>query len=164
MLSSAIILNPRVSQHRLTWFSTINTALQEIEPGLFKKSFSLARSLHFILLGMTKFTNVNDTSFRMGFFSVGRAKRDIKSGQQLQVEDAYKGDQKGCLTPWIEPLSTFTPRVNFKNEMRRSRVPLTKKTSRTRIYVWKFRLPFETRKLKFHALNKKYRLLSQYLM
>ena len=34
-----LILNPVVNQHRLTWFSTINKALEEIEPGLFTKSF-----------------------------------------------------------------------------------------------------------------------------
>ena len=48
MFWSAIILNPLVNRHRLTWFifPTTNTALQEIEPGLVTKTFSLARSLH----------------------------------------------------------------------------------------------------------------------
>ena len=61
---------------------------------------------------ITKFTKLNDISFRMGFVSVGRAKCDIKSEQQLQVEDEYKGVQKGCLALWSDPYSTFTRRVN----------------------------------------------------
>ena len=52
---------------------------------------------------MTKFMNVNDSFFRIGFFSVGRAKCDIKSEQQLQVEDAYKGDQKKMFSPMDRP-------------------------------------------------------------
>ena len=36
-----------------------------------------------------KFTMVNDISFRMGFFSVGRAKCDIK-GKQIQVKQENK--------------------------------------------------------------------------